>query len=43
MRERIRELGGQFEIDSGKNGTSVVIRLSKAAESTKSAGEFAAV
>ncbi|MGA9390038.1 MAG: ATP-binding protein [Candidatus Sulfotelmatobacter sp.] len=44
MRERIRELGGHFEIDSGKSGTivSVVIPISKAADSTKRAGGFTA-
>ena len=44
MRERIRELGGQFKMDSGKNGTivSVVIPLSKAASSTERTGEFTA-
>ena len=44
MRERIRELGGQFKMDSGKNGTivSVVIPMSKAASSTERTGEFTA-
>ncbi len=44
MRERIRELGGQFKIDSGKNGTTVsaVIPMSKAADSTARTGEFTA-
>ncbi len=44
MRERIRELGGQFRIDSGKNGTivSAVIPMSKAAVSTERTGEFTA-
>ncbi len=44
MRERIRELGGQFKIDSGKNGTivSVVIPMSKAAVSTERTGECTA-
>ncbi|MGC1649129.1 MAG: ATP-binding protein [Candidatus Sulfotelmatobacter sp.] len=44
MRERIRELGGQFKIDSGKNGTtvSVVIPMSKAADSTERKGKFTA-
>lgn len=44
MRERIRELGGQLKIDSGKSGTivSVVIPMSKAADSAKRAGGFTA-
>ena len=44
MRERIRELGGQFKIDSGKNGTivSVVIPISKAVDLTETKRGFSA-